>query len=208
MARIRSGPFPPTRAQLLDAARREALKLAVDSHSGADMHLECGSHSGPRWFCLQSHLGAERLAAREAREQNFTIFVPSGIFYRGRRFVAAPLVPRYLFAAFDPETAPWRRLMHTRGVHRLFLNGDRPAPARRGTVEKILDHVEAALAPTTGPVAEYSSGDKVQIQRGPYAGFTPYVQWADAAKVGLRLRMFGREVDVEMLSEDVRLVAP
>lgn len=206
MARTRRGPFPPTRAQMLDAARREALVIALDGRSGAELHRECGSHPALRWHCLQSHLGAERLAARECRNQGFPVFLPTAVFYRGRRFVAAPLVPRYFFAQFDAAEAPWRALLHTRGVHRMFLIGDRPAPARRGSVEAILERVEGDLA--TGVAApSFQAGQRAQIARGVYAGWSSPVQWASPTQVGLRLRMFGREIDVTMEAEDVRAVA-
>lgn len=198
-------PFPETRAHLLDTARRQALSLAFGGHSGADLHHECGSHRGGgiRWHCLQAHHGSEREVALRVRDQGFPAFLPAGTFERRRQFVAAPLVPRYLFAAFDADVDAWRPLMHTRGVHRLLMLAERPIPIRRGQVERMIDAVRGHLAPVKAKATGIEVGTEVDIIDGPYTGWSSVVSWSDASRVRMSVNIFGREADVTMSASSV-----
>jgi transcriptional antiterminator RfaH len=63
------------------------------------------------WCAVQTHVRAEDKAAFHLRRQGYDVFLPKHLKRRkhARRidWVSAPLFPRYLFVAIDPETTPW-----------------------------------------------------------------------------------------------------
>lgn len=205
--------LPPTRKQLLDAARRDALFLAFGGHGGhqpscASGHDDGGSHrAANRWYCVQSHAGQEARAAVELRQQNFQSFVPAMICQRRRHFVARPALPRYLFVAFDADIAPWRRICSTRGVARLFLLNDcTPAPARRGEVEGLMELVAEQLGRPDPLRAAARIGGIGHVAAGPLAGFRcTVVESAADGKLRVNLEIFGRPSCITLERDAIRL---
>ncbi|MFH5927138.1 transcription termination/antitermination protein NusG [Roseomonas xinghualingensis] len=213
--RPRKGFFPPTRTQLLDAARKEAISIAFEGQSGAKKHRDCGSLPTPshRWFCVQTHPGREQDAALRLRVQDFIVFLPMRVEDRPehrRRFIRPQTsTPRYLFVAFDPETAPWRRICSTIGVSRLFLLNDyTPAPARRGDVEKLIDWVRADLDGTAAKhkaLVEMEPGAVGKVLEGPFAQFgCTFVKANEDGSFAVQVEMFGRSHAVVLERDQVR----
>lgn len=205
--RPRAGVFPQTRKQILDAAIREALDVAFGQSGGHLMHLDCGSlPSSHRWFVVQTHHGQERRAAAELRNQHFTTFLPVSIRDGGcehrRRKIVRPELPRYLFTAFDPAVAPWRRIFSTYGVARLFTLGDfRPAPARVGDVEALIGLVRQQIGEVAPePAARVvRPGDRGQVVEGPLAGFSCVAEVVlPDGRVRVDFQLFGRSSPVEL----------
>jgi transcriptional antiterminator NusG len=172
------------------------------------MHRHCGSLPDPlRWYCIQSHPGAEREAAVRLRDQGFITFVPVVLVERRRQFVARPALPRYLFVAFDVAAMKWRSVCHTLGVQRLFMFGSfEPAPARRGDVERLACHLGDLLGqadPTSLPVENGATG---HVAAGPFTGFACTVQGTeDDGRLVVRVNIFGRPTDVTLERDAVRL---
>lgn len=150
---------------------------------------QCGSYVSPstRWYCWQSHPGAEFLALLELNRQGFATHLPlfcdrqRHALRRGGRVTASPppilpLFPGYGFVAFDIGADRWRAVASTRGVKRLFGSApERPSPVPRGMVEKLIgeqgpdgyrdDGRAAARLPSI------PTGAAVRITEGPFEGF-------------------------------------
>ncbi len=197
-------PFPKTRKQLLDEAKRAALKLAFGEQSGAIKHCDCGSlPDGERWFCIQTKPGSESEAALRLRAQGFTTFVPARISENRRRFVPRPEIPRYLFVAFDPSAVQWRKICHTYGVARLFLIGERPAPARVGDVEGIIEEVVKKLGE---PEPQATPGVVGRVLDGPLAGFRcVVVNETRDGHLRVNVEIFGRPSCITLERGAIRL---
>lgn len=211
--RPRAGAFPQTRRQMLDAAIREALEVAFGQSGAHLMHRDCGSlQSGERWFCVQTHAGQERRAALDIRDLGFTVFLPASIRGFGsearRRLVVRPELPRYLFVAFDPLAAPWRKVCYCAGVARLFTFGDwRPAPARVGDVEALIGLVRRQIGEVAPEPAARAvrPGDRGQVVEGPLAGFSCVAEMLlPDGKVRVDFQLFGRSSPVVLEPGAVR----
>lgn len=210
--RPRKGVFPPTRRQLLDAARRDALQHGFGWQSSAKMRADCGSlsHSHQddpvRWYCVQTKPGAERDAAARLRDQGFTTFLPMAIADRHRRISAVPAAPRYLFVAFDPTAVQWRCICHTHGVARLFLIGERPAPARRGQVEALM-HLVVERNGEPDPAAQaVTAGQVGAVQDGPFSSFRCVVVAQEPdGRITVEVSLFGRPSTITLERDAVRL---
>ncbi|MFC0407932.1 transcription termination/antitermination protein NusG [Roseomonas elaeocarpi] len=206
-------PFPPTRKQLLDDAKKEAVKIGFGQSGAELMHRDCGSHSDPiRWFCVQTHPGQEARAAEELRRQDFITFLPVAVVSRGcehrRKFVVRPALPRYLFVAFDPDASPWRKIWSTYGVSRLFMAmGDlRPAPAVRGDVERLIDMVEAEIGKVDPTATAVTLGAKGVVTDGPFSSFRCVVMGPEIdGKIRVAVEMFGRQSQFSLERHAVRL---
>jgi len=211
----RKRPAPPTRKQLLDIAAKEALSLAFNGQSSAELHYDCGSHSNPsiRWYCVQTRPMQERKAADELRKQGFTVFLPMSVpdHLVVRRHLITPRIgtPRYLFVAFDVGMAPWRKIFFTIGVQRLFmLTESRPAPARCGDVEKLIDMVQAELDGTAEAkriAVAVEAGTVGRVLDGPYAHFAcTHVESKQDGSYAVTVEMFGRSHPVVLEAAQVR----
>lgn len=146
---------------MVDSPARDSL-MGEQALSGA-RPSECGSRSGPRWYVLQTHRGAEPLAVEELSNQNFATLLPLRRIgpdepaphqprkHRRRahfaRFAAA--FPGYLFVLFDMDRQPWRAIHSTRGIKRLFSYADeRPIPVPVGVVEGMMARMSRNMLPT------------------------------------------------------------
>ena len=159
------------------------------------------------WYLVQVKPNRHRLAERNLARQGFTCFQPllRATERRGAQFrsISRPLFPGYLFVAFDPARAPWRKINSTAGVARLLSFGNRPQVVPQGLVADL----QARLDPE-GHVTlldELNEGDRVQIQSGPFAGFLAEVaRLAPEARAHLLVDLMGRQALVTAKVTELR----
>jgi Transcription termination factor nusG len=126
----------------VDTLRDDGLTIPNRAVSGASCTQDCGSHSGLRWYCLQHKPGLHDTARKELTRQGFDAWSPLRriTIRHARKATEAlrPVFPGYLFVRFDVDRHPWRAIVHTRGVHRLFsITPERPLPIRPGVIEAL-----------------------------------------------------------------------
>ena len=159
------------------------------------------------WYLVQVKPNRHRLAERNLARQGFKCFQPllRATERRGAQFrsISRPLFPGYLFVAFDPARAPWRKINSTAGVARLLSLGNRPQVVPQGLVADL----QARLDPE-GHVTlldELNEGDRVQIQSGPFAGFLAEVaRLAPEARAHLLVDLMGRQALVTAKVTELR----
>jgi transcriptional antiterminator RfaH len=159
------------------------------------------------WYLVQVKPNGYRLAERNLARQGFTCFQPlaRATERRGAQFksVSRPLFPGYLFVAFDPARAPWRKINSTAGVARLLSLGSVPREVPRGLVAELRARLDAG-----GHVVlsdNLSVGDRVEIQSGPFAGFLGEVaRLAPEARAHLLVDLMGRRAQVTARVTEVR----
>ena len=85
-----------------------------------------------QWYAVYTQARMEKWARSNLWERDFEVYLPQ--YSRQRRharktdWVSAPLFPRYLFVAADPD-APGRRSINSApGVVSVVSFGERPAP--------------------------------------------------------------------------------
>ena len=160
-----------------------------------------------QWYLVQVKPNGYRMAERNLVRQGFTCFQPllRATERRGAQFkpVSRPLFPGYLFVAFDPARAPWRKINSTAGVARLLSLGNTPQEVPEGLVEDLRARLDAE-----GHVILSDAlivGDRVEIQSGPFAGFLAEVaQLAPEARAHLLVDFMGRQARVTAQLTELR----
>ena len=159
------------------------------------------------WYLVQVKPNGYRLAERNLLRQGFACFQPlvRATERRGAQFkpVSRPLFPGYLFVAFDPTRAPWRKINSTAGVARLLSLGNVPQEVPRGLVAELRARLDAEGHVTLADSVEV--GDRVEIQSGPFAGFLGEVaRLAPEARAHLLVDLMGRQARVTAQLAEVR----
>lgn len=159
-----------------------------------------------RWYCAQTQPYAELIAEQHLKDQGFQPFNPRCEVTRitkGREVITRkPWLPGYIFIPFDIDNPIWPRINSTRGVKRLMPEWmERPSPVRDDAMQVLLDQcngqtvrameVDRAIAKVLWP------GATVQVNEGPFAGFTGTVEWTDKDRVKVLCFIFGRTTAVE-----------
>ena len=159
------------------------------------------------WYLVQVKPNGYRLAERNLLRQGFACFQPlvRATERRGAQFrpVSRPLFPGYLFVAFDPTRAPWRKINSTAGVSRLLSLGNVPQEVPRGLVANLRARVDAEGQVILADNVEV--GDRVKIQSGPFAGFLGEVaRLAPEARAHLLVDLMGRQARVTAQLAELR----
>jgi transcriptional antiterminator RfaH len=159
------------------------------------------------WYLVQVKPNGYRLAERNLLRQGFQCFQPMVLATerRGAQFrpVSRPLFPGYLFVAFDPARAPWRKINSTAGVARLLSLGNVPQEVPQGLVAELRARLDAGGHVILADNVEV--GDRVEIQSGPFAGFLGEVaRLAPEARAHLLVDLMGRQARVTAQLAELR----
>ena len=159
------------------------------------------------WYLVQVKPNGYRLAERNLLRQGFACFQPMAraTERRGAQFrpVSRPLFPGYLFVAFDPARAPWRKINSTAGVARLLSLGNVPQEVPRGLVAELRARIDAEGHVILADNVQV--GDRVEIQSGPFAGFLGEVaRLAPEARAHLLVDLMGRQTRVTAQLAELR----
>ena len=159
------------------------------------------------WYLVQVKPNGYRLAERNLLRQGFTCFQPlvRATERRGGQFkpVSRPLFPGYLFVAFDPTQAPWRKINSTTGVSRLLSLGNVPQEGPKGLVAELRARLDAEGHVILADNVEV--GDRVEIQSGPFAGFLGEVaRLAPETRAHLLVDLMGRQARVTAQLAELR----
>lgn len=113
----------------------------------------------------------------QLRNQDYTCFLPTlkveKIRQKKLNVVIEPLFSRYLFIQLDTVASNWAALRSTRGVSKLLEFGSRMTTISDSVIEALLNEREPASAPLS------STGEKVAIKSGPFAGLEGVHQMPD-----------------------------
>lgn len=157
----------------------------------------CGSHSGPRWYCVEAERFREAEARDRIEDQGFAAFLPQVLVMRSVRpgimqARAVPAFPGYLFARFDVAKDRWRPIVYTRGVKGLFSSTpERPTPVPAAAMDLLLAQGfdKPIVADLRGELIKV--GTKVRITEGAFLGHEGVCLWEDKKRVGLLFDVLG-----------------
>ncbi len=160
------------------------------------------------WCDVQTHVRSEDKAAFHLGRQGFEVFLPKHLKRRkhARRidWVAAPLFPRYLFVAIDPEATQWSSIRSTVGVGDLVRFGNRPAAVPMGVIAEIMARQDENGLVKAHIGCPFKAGDRVKIAEGPLSDLEGLFDCAtDEERVTVLLNLMGREVKVRVPLETV-----
>ncbi len=160
--------------------------------------------AGERWHVVYTQPRAESRAIIHLERQGYRVFCPR---YRKTvrhahtaTSILAPLFPNYLFLRLDVSCDAWHSVNGTRGVVRLFTQGETPQPVPHGIVEALQARMSANGALEWEPT--FKIGQAVRIADGPFANLVGTLEHLDAAgRVRVLLDLLGRSVSVALRCE-------
>ena len=173
---------------------------------------------GAQWFALHTLSGQEGKVktyiekfkkAEELDDYIFEILLPTEVVSEikgGKKSTKVrKLYPGYVFIQmrlFDEEkkmiNKPWYFVKEVAGVIG-FVGGEHPAPLRQTEIDEIRARIEAANGKEV-PKVQYSVGEEVKINDGPFSNLNGRIDEIDPDRGKLRVSVsiFGRFTPVEL----------
>ncbi len=160
------------------------------------------------WFLLQFKPNSHSLAKRNLLRQGFETFLPMQEVTRRKstRFVndLCPLFPGYMFVAFDPQTAPWRKINGTFGVSKLVSFDGQPKPVPLDLISELMRRCD--VAGKLLPQQQLVPGDEVELLTGPFANFVAKVETIDSnQRIWVLMECMGQRARINVTAEHLEL---
>jgi len=182
------------------------------------MAAQVSAPAGAQWFALHTLSGQEGKVktyiekfkkAEELEDHIFEVLLPTEVVSEvkaGKKSTKVrKLYPGYVFIQmrlYDEETKvinkPWYFVKEVAGVIG-FVGGDRPAALRQTEIDEIKARIEAANGKEV-PKVQYTVGEEVKINDGPFANLNGRIDEIDPArgKLKISVSIFGRFTPVEL----------
>ena len=125
------------------------------------------------WYLLQTKPNGHTTACDHLRRQGFDVFLPLVIktTKRSGRFsdAKAPLFPGYLFVGNSIDPVPWKSINGTRGVSKAVTLDGIYRPVNLDIIEGL--RCRCSDDGVIQRMNDIVPGDRVKIERGPFAEF-------------------------------------
>ena len=159
------------------------------------------------WHALYAKPRSEERVAEALMARGVGVWVPRLVFHdrQGRRMVKA-FFPRYLFARFDWESSGAVNVQWTPGLASLVTFDGRPAWLDDGR----FDYLRGRLEHLDGDdFVAFKPGERVRVKRGPFREVEAVFdrRLNGPARVGVLLRILGRETPVVLHEGDIERIA-
>jgi len=160
------------------------------------------------WCAAHTHARDEDKAAFHLRRQGYEVFLPKHLKRRkhARRvdWVPAPMFPRYLFVALDPNAGQWWSIRSTVGVSSLICFDGRPAKVPTEIIDEIRSRQDEKGLVKTHAGCGFKPGARVKIIDGPLNDLEGLFESpTDKDRVTILLNLMGRDVRVRVPLETV-----
>ncbi|BES70775.1 transcription/translation regulatory transformer protein RfaH [Marinobacter nanhaiticus D15-8W] len=130
------------------------------------------------WYVLRHKPNQGDRAVEHLQSQEVACFYPKIEVEKvkaGRRFKRLEaLFPGYIFFRMEPDDPQWAKLRSTRGVLRVVSFAGNPAPVGDDVIAQIKEGMQA-IAERGG----MKPGQPIEIQEGPFKGFSAIFQTYD-----------------------------
>jgi transcriptional antiterminator RfaH len=160
------------------------------------------------WYAVYTHPHAEPKALEHLLRQGYSAYLPryrTRVSHaRRRQIVLRPLFPRYLFAAVDRATMPWRPILSTVGVTDVVRTGDEPATVPEEIVAAIREREKIGGFDRIDPRQRLRLGELVRVTAGAFEGMIgSLVELRDQDRIVVLLELLGRAVRAQLAAEVV-----
>jgi transcription antitermination factor NusG len=157
----------------------------------------------PAWFCVVTRSRFEFSVRDQLRGEGVEEFLPTWderVKWSDREKVTTrPLFPGYIFARFDPLSAPLIR--RTRGVVTILSTDQIPISIPDSEIADLRLVIETAAAAPS--LQTYVLGQAVTVAKGNFAGRSAVISRIKGGTLlTLLLPIFGRDTPVEIESAD------
>ncbi len=124
-----------------------------------------------QWYVARTSYARETEVADRVSKRGFPVYVPSMVSRKG---LAGPLIPTYVFVAFDIADEYWASINQERGVVKLLpMHLPFPSPIPMAFIDECQSREargEFDLSTKPRLMLKYKPGDDVRIAHGALAG--------------------------------------
>jgi len=164
-----------------------------------------------QWYAVYTQPHAESKALEHLQRQGYGAYLPryrTRVSHaRRRQIVLRPLFPRYLFAAIDRATMPWRPILSTVGVTDIVRAGDEPAPVPAEIVTAIRERENTGAFDRVDSRQVLRLGELVRVTTGAFEDMVgSLVELRDQDRIVVLLELLGRTVRAQLRAEVVEPV--
>ena len=109
-----------------------------------------------------------------------------------------------MFVAFEPKSAPWRKINGTIGVSKLVSFDGQPKPVPIDLVSGLMQRCD-----TTGnllPAKKLAAGDQVELLTGPFSNFIATVETIDIEqRIWVLMECMGQRTRMHVKADHLQL---
>ena len=158
------------------------------------------------WYLLQTKPHAHATASEHLKRQGFDVFLPLIIktTKKNGKFldITAPLFSGYLFMGTSIDPVPWKSINGTRGVSKAVTLDGVYRPVSTHIIEGLQQRCDERGVFRS--LNEFELGDRVKIERGPFAEFICNVeQINDDQRAWVLIDILQQQVRSDVSLEDV-----
>jgi transcriptional antiterminator RfaH len=164
-----------------------------------------------QWYAVYTQARMETWARSNLWQRGFEVYLP--LYHKERRharktdWVSAPLFPRYLFVADDPQSAQSRTINSAPGVVGLVAFGERPGLIADRVIQAIRAREDAAGHVQLVDRDSLLPGEQVRLQSGAMADHVGlFERRGDGERVVILLHLLGRKVRVKVPANTIARV--
>ena len=158
------------------------------------------------WYLLKTKPHAHVTACENLRRQGFDVFLPLmvGTKKENGKFldIKQPLFPGYLFMGTSIDPVPWKSINGTRGVSKAITLDGIYRPVSAHIIEGLQQRCDERGVFRS--LNDIELGDRVRIERGPFAEFICSVEdIQDDQRAWVLIDILQQQVRAEVSLEDV-----
>jgi len=161
------------------------------------------------WFVVYTKARQEQVALENLARQNFEAYCPNIAITKRRKgeliSQIEPFFPRYIFLRFNLQTDNWAPVRSTRGVSGLVRFGGVPRQVPASLIRMLRQNEDPLHLQQIMP-RTWMQGDVVEIEQGPFAGYSCIFQAERSVdRIAVLLNIVGKQTRVTLLKQDLQL---
>jgi transcriptional antiterminator RfaH len=161
-----------------------------------------------QWYAVYTQPHAEPKALDHLLRQGYSAYLPryrTRVSHARRRLIVLrPLFPRYLFAAVERATMPWRPILSTIGVSDIVRTGDEPASVPEEIIAAIRERETIGAFDRVDPRQSLRLGEQVRVTAGAFEDMVGrLVELRDQDRIVVLLEFLGRRVRTQLRAENI-----
>lgn len=183
---------------------------ASQPYSASDLTpQELSSSAQKQWYVIYAKPRREELAKLHLERQLFEVYLPRlEVTKRCKSELVStvePFFPRYLFIHLDLQTEDWSPIRSTRGVCGLVRFEGVPKPVPSTLIQYLMQNENSQQLQLIDRNT-WKQGDKVEIEQGPFSGYSCIFQEQRSAdRVAVLLNVVGKQTRTTILKQNLKL---
>ncbi|MEQ8952588.1 MAG: transcription/translation regulatory transformer protein RfaH [Gammaproteobacteria bacterium] len=164
------------------------------------------------WYVLYTKPRQEHIAELNLQRQGYRVYFPRcEVIKRRKRLLTGliePFFPRYLFINLDKTRDNWAPIRSTRGVCGIVRFEGVPKPVPTPLIDALKSNENPQQLQTLSRQT-WSRGEEVEIEQGPFAGYSCIFQESRGIdRVVVLLNIVGKPTRATLLKNDLQAPQP